>query len=79
MSATLSNLAYWLAHPLDPDEVQVLWQIKMGVQPFFRNKLETAYLIALSCVTPDYEEQKLNITEKGLDALAVFCPRREPL
>jgi hypothetical protein len=66
------NIAYWLSHGLDPDEVQVLWQVKMGVQPFRRNTLEIAYLIALGCVTTDLDREELTITEKGLDALSFF-------
>jgi hypothetical protein len=70
MSATVSDP--WISHTLDPDEVQVLWQIKMGVQAFFRNKLEVAYLIAIDCVRVNPQRDELQITEKGKDTLRFF-------
>jgi hypothetical protein len=56
-------------HPLNPNEVQVLWQIKMGIQPYHGNKLEVARLQALECVIADDLLEELDITGKGRETL----------
>jgi len=67
------NLAYWLSDPLPDESVEVLRRVKDGVQGFFRDQLEVAYLIARECVEADLENHTLAITEKGEDALEYFA------
>lgn len=68
----MRNLAYWLCHPLDPKDVEILKRIQDKTQSYFRDRFEVAYLIARECVEADNEKQTLTITEKGEDALEYF-------
>ena len=64
-----------MALALSTNEVQVLWQIKMGIQSYCKNRLEVALLIALEYVTADNSLEKLDITDKGRRILSLYRHR----
>lgn len=70
----MSNAAYWVQHDLDEALVALLRRISEDCQAFDSDcdRLNTAYLIALGCVEADCDARKLNITDKGRDALEFF-------
>ena len=72
MNISGNNLAYWLSHKLEPEEVRVLRRVKEDRQGFFEERFEVAHLIALECVEADLDAGTLRITEKGLEGLEFF-------
>lgn len=75
MSYSGGNVAYWLSHPLQPDDVRVLRRIRGGHQSFFANRLSVAYLISMECVAANLDARTLSVTDKGADAIDFYEER----
>ena len=75
MSIEAENLAYWLSHPLEDEDILVLRSVKSGNQARVRRpeyQFTVAYLIAEECIDWNEEDDILTITGKGEDALEHF-------
>jgi hypothetical protein len=76
LTATLTNVGYWLADGLPDEAVAMLRKLQRGSVPASVSqhqpdqKLEIAYLIARECLA--FDGQSVSITPKGEDALLFY-------
>lgn len=72
------NALYWIRNASDYDSktLEALEWVHGGGAPCARLRFQTAFLIAVECLSYDNETGELAVSEKGLDCLAFFGEER---
>ncbi len=64
------DTAYWIAYPLDDEDVTTLRDAKRGFFDHVRNRFSIAFLIAQECLR--FDGRAVSITAKGSEAIQFF-------
>ena len=66
----MTDLAYWITHPLPPESLKALRAVNRGHPSSVR--FENAWLVSQGLL--HFDGEALSVTDKGRDALRYYVP-----